>query len=180
MPLFTAGDWRYVHHSNRYSTYGQIVSDEHPDYLIAEGLLDDESTNAEDRANFRLMSEAARMYTLLQEAVHRVGTFDSWNEQVEAVMRAVEGTVPCGADVTCEHTGGVCVVGWEHTMHRAACGCRQPWYYSVPAPDNNGSVILHSVSDTTEHNYYVRGLDAADYSSSSTYEYYNTPPTATS
>jgi len=127
MPQFTGGDWRLVEHdlAGNYP-YAQIRSDAHPNYYIAEVAYGrDDAT--EDRANFRLLTEAVRMHTLLSEMVDSGGAVPGWPARAREILAAVEGRVPCGALTPCTHDSeSTCIVVWHHTVHRTECGCREP------------------------------------------------------
>jgi hypothetical protein len=129
MPQFTPGDWHLVEDRDQYYRYAQIRSDAHPDYYIAEiGLGDVDSDNyPEDRANFRLMTQAVRMYNLLNDLADIPPRTSEWRDRWQGIKDAIDGITVCGAAVGCEHNGmSTCVVTWAHSRHRTECGCREP------------------------------------------------------
>jgi hypothetical protein len=145
MPQFTPGDWHLVEiGDNSYYPYAQIRSSERSDFYVVEMGLGGESAS-EDRANLRVMTEAVRMYELLNEMVNATVHLPEWRDRARAIINAVDGTVPCGATVSCVHdSDNVCVVAWVHTLHRTECGCREP-----VAAVNLCSTVTGRLSSTT-------------------------------
>ena len=61
MSRFTKGDWVYWEDADGFFTINA------PDQLIAQTIARTFGTEAEDKANARLISQAPRMYELLEE-----------------------------------------------------------------------------------------------------------------
>ena len=134
MPRITSGEWYLEQADYRLTIRSNTYSNA---FFIAEVPVGPSSAD-EDLANFKLMTEAARMYSLLvqvrtalvadREVLARYGMypsdrFEALLDACERQLRTIEGASPCGANLDCVHESA-CIVTWEHTVHRGECGCR--------------------------------------------------------